>query len=55
MLLEQKNVDVNSRDDAGKNPLHTACSSIQFEMLQPLIKHGADLEIQDRYTGHTTS
>ena len=45
-ILQNKVVNVNSKDEQGKTALHYACQKGQFEIVKILINRGADINIQ---------
>jgi len=40
---------INMKDEKGNVPIHVACSKGDREMVELMIRTGADLEIQDMY------
>jgi uncharacterized protein len=46
MLLEHK-VDVNSRDNLGQVPLHSASQYRNLEVMRMLLEHGANVDVHD--------
>ena len=45
-ILQNKVVNVSSKDEQGKTALHYACQKGQFEIVKNLINRGADINIQ---------
>ncbi|KAJ5079891.1 ankyrin repeat-containing protein [Anaeramoeba ignava] len=48
-FLLEKGLDINSKNNLGKTPLHIACENSLFEEMKNLISLGADIRIKSNY------
>lgn len=44
-----REVDINKQDSYGSTPLHYACQDANLELIEYLLKHGANSEVKNNY------